>query len=75
MQALVRASQIGLQLQCIIDHAPTVGCGFTDIECQCASEPLYEILAGCVVDNCTIEEAIGKTASISPSDSIHPARH
>ncbi|KAK8040512.1 hypothetical protein PG991_000300 [Apiospora marii] len=46
-------------LKCIVQEAPKVGCGFLDIECQCASEPLYGLLTECVINDCTIAEAIG----------------
>ena len=36
-----------------------MGCGFLDVECQCASKPLYGFLAECVINDCTISEAIG----------------
>ncbi|KAK8102803.1 hypothetical protein PG984_015949 [Apiospora sp. TS-2023a] len=45
-------------LKCIVQEAPKVGCGIFDVECQCASEPLYELLAECVINDCTIAEAI-----------------
>lgn len=47
-----------LQLKCIVQEAPKVGCSFLDVECQCASEPLYGLLAECVINDCTIAEAI-----------------
>ncbi|KAK8073792.1 integral membrane protein [Apiospora phragmitis] len=46
-------------LKCIVQEAPKVGCGILDVECQCASEPLYGLLVECVIDSCTIAEAIG----------------
>ncbi|KAK7946604.1 uncharacterized protein PG986_010925 [Apiospora aurea] len=46
-------------LKCVVQEAPKVGCGILDVECQCASEPLYGLLAECVIDSCTIAEAIG----------------
>lgn len=36
-----------------------MGCSFLDVECQCASKPLYGLLAECVINSCTISEAIG----------------
>ncbi|KAK7974120.1 hypothetical protein PG989_015968 [Apiospora arundinis] len=46
-------------LKCIVQEAPKVGCSFLDVECQCASKPLYGLLAECVINSCTISEAIG----------------
>ncbi|KAK8070946.1 GMC oxidoreductase [Apiospora hydei] len=46
-------------LKCVVQEAPKVGCGILDVECQCTSEPLYGLLAECVIDSCTIAEAIG----------------
>ncbi|KAK8024102.1 hypothetical protein PG993_012168 [Apiospora rasikravindrae] len=46
-------------LKCVVQEAPKVGCGILDIVCQCASEPLYGHLTECVINSCTIGEAIG----------------
>ena len=43
----------GCAQSCFLDNAPSVGCGGTDFDCQCAQEAaLYAAVEGCVSSSC-----------------------
>lgn len=59
------------QLSCVAQSVPAAGCALDDVACQCKSKPLSLLIAGCMVNNCTMQESLGKP-SISLSQ--HPNR-
>jgi hypothetical protein len=47
------------QLQCIAENLSAIGCGLTDVECQCTSKNSTKILQPCLEELCTYEQTFG----------------
>jgi hypothetical protein len=50
-----------LQLSCLTQNAPAMGCSLLDIGCQCASENATAILQPCLKTNCTYEQTFSES--------------
>jgi hypothetical protein len=47
------------QLQCIAENLPAIGCGLTDVACQCNSKNSTKILQPCLEELCTYDQTFG----------------
>jgi hypothetical protein len=47
------------QLQCIAENLPAIGCGLTDVACQCNSKNSTQILQPCLAELCTYDQTFG----------------
>lgn len=49
-----------LQAECLTQALAVNHCAVSDLHCQCSGEKSLKGMSACVVDNCTISEAIGR---------------
>jgi hypothetical protein len=59
------------QLQCIAENLPAIGCGLTDVECQCTSKNSTQILQPCLMKLCTFDETFGMCSKVRASDTTN----
>ncbi|KAH6719479.1 integral membrane protein [Leptodontidium sp. MPI-SDFR-AT-0119] len=50
-------------LSCVAQSVPAAGCALDDVACQCKSKPLSLLIAGCMVNNCTMQESLDLSRS------------
>lgn len=48
-----------IQLDCWIQSHSVSHCALADIECQCQNDATITYVSHCVVNNCTLQDAIG----------------
>lgn len=49
-----------LQVNCILKELPNTSCGLTDISCMCEQTALWKNSTACVIQTCTVKEALSK---------------
>lgn len=57
-------TRLCLQMLCLFQSQSASHCALTDVKCQCESDVTINYVSRCVVDNCTLSDAIG---SFSPA--------